>query len=872
MTTRDISAVFSPPREHSPTDWEYRVPEWFERFTPAQRWDTYLLLLLSFGTVAWTVRDANWVDTPGIIMLVFVGTLVGLAFAKLKVPWPVLHLGAVVLGALLVTWQASTLTEGDSLSDRLGELWPRLELFYEAATTGGISTDLMPISLVVLGGTWLLGYFGAWFLFRRNNVWPGLFFAGLTMLTGLSFLPDRYLTNFLVFTFLAMMLVARVTMIQRREQWRVARVATFGISRWLTVRATVIFSIGVLLLGAIVPLRLYRSDVAVYFWDLGRTPISFLEEDFSRLLAAIPSREDQMGRFFGTSLPFVGKIKFEGEVVFWTESAEPNYWLSRTYSEYTSQGWFAGVTKKRRIGPDSDQPPAQESEERELTAQTLQFSFDTNRLLSGGNIDWISREAVIETLAPLRFQIDMRSDRQDSNFPEEIRLLAQEMRETFGLPVTSFVESRITRMLPEDLILVRVAYTRDDENKTYVRAVHLARPDPEFPDVVSWRFTERLEANDSYEMNSFVSQATLEDLRAAGTEYEGFIRDHYLQLPASMPQRVRDMAAELTQDADTPLDKALAIKEYLRGGTFTYSQDIDKPPRGSDGVDNFLFETKEGYSDYFASAMTILLRSAGVPARMAAGYASGEFEAGSTRRAVKDSDSHGWSQVYFPEHGWIDFEPTPNWPGTGLVGGDPAGSNASALLPPSDFQQTPFDCLRPEDLLDGFAMVVSYHPHQQGQQAQAAGFAQEVDPCDELLFGSQDGLAILPGDSVLVDVIIAVGIVLGLLGILAIGTVVAWRRRLGDLPGERAYVKMSRLGTLAGVRRQAHQTPLEYSKSVGRAVPRTAAGAQALGWAFALGRYGREGVGEDGIDAAWKSVRAWLLLRALRRLVPIGNA
>ena len=94
----------------------------------------------------------------------------------------------------------------------------------------------------------------------------------------------------------------------------------------------------------------------------------------------------------------------------------------------------------------------------------------------------------------------------------------------------------------------------------------------------------------------------------------------------------------------------------------------------------------------------------------------------------------------------------------------------------------------------------------------------------------------------------------------------------GDLPGERAYVKMSRLGTLAGVRRQAHQTPLEYSKSVGRAVPRTAAGAQALGWAFALGRYGREGVGEDGIDAAWKSVRARLLLRALRRLVPIGNA
>ena len=874
MTTRDVTAVFNPSRLSSPADRDYRVPDWLTRYSPAQGWDTYLLFLLVLATVAWTVRDANWVDTPGILMLIVVATLVGLGFAKLRAPAPLLHLGAVVLGAVLVAWQGSTLAEGDSLTERFREAWTRLDLFYEAATTGGISTDLLPFTLGMLAGMWLLGYVGAWFLFRGTNVWVGLFFGGMIMLTSLSFLPNRYLANFLVFTFLAMMLVARVTMIQRREQWQVDRVATLAISRWLVVRATVVFSVAVLLVAAIFPLKLYRTGAAVFLWDLGRTPITLVEEDFSRLMAAIPSREDRTGRFFGNSLPFVGKISFEGEVVFQTESDESNYWLSRTYSEYTSQGWFAGATKKRRIGPDSSQPPPQESEKRQLTAQTVQFSFDTNRLLAGGNVDWISRDAIVETLAPLRFQIDMRSDRRDGALPEEIRALAQELRETFSLPISTFVESTITSMLPEDLVLVRVAYTRDDESNTYVRSVHLARSEPEFTDVISWRFAERLQADEAYEMNSFVSQASMEDLKSAGTDYEGFIKDHYLQLPDALPQRVRDLAAELTRDAETPVDKALAIRDYLRAdGNFTYAQDIEKPPRGADGVDHFLFETKEGYSDYFASSMTVLLRSVGVPARLAAGYAAGdELTEGATRRAVKDSDSHGWSQVYFPDLGWIDFEPTPNWPESELLGGDSQQAGSAPLLNTGDFQTAPFDCTRPEELIEGVAMLISYQPNGMGGQAQPLGFAQETDPCDEFLFADQGPLSFLPGDSIWAEVLVAVGIVVGTLTAAFVVVVFAWRRGLGDLPGERAYAKMSRLGTLAGLRRKPHQTPLEYSRSVGRALPKTAAGAQTLAWAFALGRYGRQAVDDERIDAAWKSVRTRLFLRALRRLVPVGAA
>ena len=200
----------------------------------------------------------------------------------------------------------------------------------------------------------------------------------------------------------------------------------------------------------------------------------------------------------------------------------------------------------------------------------------------------------------------------------------------------------------------------------------------------------------------------------------------------------------MTRNAATPVEKALAIKDYLRAdGNFTYSQDIEKPPRGSDGVDHFLFDTKEGYSDYFASAMTVLLRSVGVPARLAAGYSAGDLEDGASRRAVMDSDSHGWSQVYFPDFGWIDFEPTPNWPESDLLGGESPEARSLAPLDTGDFQATPFDCIRPEELIEGTAMLISYRRHGVGGQAQPVGQAQEADPCDEFLF-AEEGPALVP--------------------------------------------------------------------------------------------------------------------------------
>ncbi|MFH5182710.1 DUF3488 and DUF4129 domain-containing transglutaminase family protein [Paenibacillus sp. TAB 01] len=151
----------------------------------------------------------------------------------------------------------------------------------------------------------------------------------------------------------------------------------------------------------------------------------------------------------------------------------------------------------------------------------------------------------------------------------------------------------------------------------------------------------------------------------------------YLQLPDNLPARVRQLANDVTKDAVNPYDKAKKIEEYLRT-TFPYSNKPDlSKGRSRDFVDRFLFEIKEGYCDYFSSAMAVMSRSIGLPTRWVKGYASGlsavsqeemfgfmSDEAGLVDPdaagvyTVRNADAHSWVEVYFSGWGWVPFEPT----------------------------------------------------------------------------------------------------------------------------------------------------------------------------------------------------------------------
>ncbi len=154
-----------------------------------------------------------------------------------------------------------------------------------------------------------------------------------------------------------------------------------------------------------------------------------------------------------------------------------------------------------------------------------------------------------------------------------------------------------------------------------------------------------------------------QELREASTELPDLIRARYVRLPQGIPAEVVGLARDLTATQPTTYDRAVAIEAYLR--TIPYSLDVPQPPIDGDIVDYFLFDLKKGYCDYYASAMVVLARAAGIPARIAVGYASGQsmvLQDGSLRYAVTAADAHTWAEIYFPAYGWIPFEPTAGRP------------------------------------------------------------------------------------------------------------------------------------------------------------------------------------------------------------------
>ena len=164
-----------------------------------------------------------------------------------------------------------------------------------------------------------------------------------------------------------------------------------------------------------------------------------------------------------------------------------------------------------------------------------------------------------------------------------------------------------------------------------------------------------LAEGESYDVTSEVPTASPGQLRSAGTEYPDEVEERYTQLPASTPDRVGDRTERLTANADNPYDTARVIEEWLKE-EYRYSLEVERPE--GDIADAFLFEMDAGYCTYYATTMVAMLRTQGIPARFVTGYSPGQ-QVDDDEWVVRGSNAHAWVEVYFPGHGWIEFDPTP---------------------------------------------------------------------------------------------------------------------------------------------------------------------------------------------------------------------
>ena len=160
-----------------------------------------------------------------------------------------------------------------------------------------------------------------------------------------------------------------------------------------------------------------------------------------------------------------------------------------------------------------------------------------------------------------------------------------------------------------------------------------------------------------YQGVSYLPTIPPSDLRQAPSAFPEEIRALYLQLPVLDP-RIPKLAADVTASSKNEYDKASAIRSYLIA-RYSYTLDLSGS-HGADPLANFLFVRRAGHCEYFASAMTVMLRSIGIPARYVTGFLPGEYNDLAGDYIIRESDAHSWVEVYFPNYGWMTFDPTPS--------------------------------------------------------------------------------------------------------------------------------------------------------------------------------------------------------------------
>jgi transglutaminase-like putative cysteine protease len=380
------------------------------------------------------------------------------------------------------------------------------------------------------------------------------------------------------------------------------------------------------------------------------------------------------------------------------------------------------------------------------------------------------------------------------------------------------------------------------------------QPGEEYATVVTVRSNEVLTQGDSYGATSSVSVADAPSLRMAGVNYPAWIGETYLQIPDSITDRTYKLAATIAAPHNNPYDIAWAIEDYLRRN-ITYNERVPPPPEGVEPVDYVLFESQQGYCTYYASAMMIMLRSQGIPARVAAGFALGTYDPITGAYRVLESDAHTWVEVYFPGYGWVEFEPTAAE--TPII-------RAETALPPEPFvAEVPSPNGEEAPTLDNPAGDAASPPAEN-----------EPEPLAETQGGqssaSRPRRAVIPAfiKTVLVGIIV--------LALVGVGTWF-WIEQRGLLKlseTARCYARMNIYAAYLGIKPRDSVTPYERASLLAEKIPEGESVIYRIARLYNEEQYGQPtapGSRNARARQAWQAARQIFLRRIVSRFNPINR-
>jgi hypothetical protein len=310
----------------------------------------------------------------------------------------------------------------------------------------------------------------------------------------------------------------------------------------------------------------------------------------------------------------------------------------------------------------------------------------------------------------------------------------------------------------------------------------------------------------------------------------------------------------VTTGAKNMYDMAVDLESYLRDN-YTYDTNINLPP-DQEAVSWFLFRSgNRGFCNYFATAMAVMARELGMPARVVAGYSSGTYDSKTQQWIIRGSNAHAWTQIYFADYGWINFEPSASFP----------------------------TFTRPLRTVTGAPTVTT------GSSGSSTTTAKKKQGIDLNLQGSGGNGSTTGGSNdVGAQVRLDIGVVLLILLVFIGGGLLYfnfwWRRlfRSYGLPSQ-LFGRMSLLANWAGIPSRRSQTPYEYVQALSETVPDSAVTIERLGDIYVRDRWNDPAstdhprkTGEvNQLPGLWKALEPRLFLYALRhphflRRVPEG--
>ena len=847
-------------------------------FRLREGWLMVGLLALIIFSVTWSIERADWAEGLRILSPVtLVGLLTGLILAKIRgVPRLLLHAVGMVAGAITVLWFAAGLIDDPALptlQDRVQNLLGRVVTWGSAFVASDMSDDVWVFILGLAVLTYLLAYSGSWFLFRSRWLWWAIVPGGLALVVNISYSSEPAVRLFFVLYMIGvLLLMVRFNMLLHEEQWDRERVNYSPNLRWSFLWVGSLFAGAVAVSMWFVPPQAVNNTLNSA-WESVNGPWVELQERFSRAFSGVSGGGNFGYSSFNSSFALGGSLNLGDSITLRIKSPRPLYWRAMTYDNWNGIGWTntAETTFQRpnissKLSLDANQQLISTDLDREpvtVTVTVIQPKVNQNgsiifapqrpveaSLSTRLDVSWEDKNVTYRVPGddPNAAELELRPvlslftearragmTRHDSDgwMPDPgDELAARQVLATLGADAA--IETEIGKLRDRG---IQVTYHLEAD---LTFAVNAAGPFPQYDDVTAVYAHDPIARGAQYTLVAEPSNVDIEHLRAAGIAYPSWVRSRYLQLPAELPQRVVALARQVAGDAQarTPYDIAVAIQDYLRAN-YTYSTNIKMPPPAVDKVDYFLFEQKVGYCEYYASAMVVMLRALGVPARMASGYAPGAPDPISDEFVVKESSSHAWPEVYFPQYGWIEFEPTPSQ----QVIVRPETAATADVTPEAGV--TPGNQVNP----------VNRDPERnQGDNPSQAP-------------GGGGFLGLGGGDP---------GNLVGGVLLIALAVVIAWyvvRRRSVQraraagkvlVTGAGYYERLVRLASWIGVRPRPSETPFEFADDLGREVAGSRVYVTAIAEAYVNERFGRrqlDVMDELRLDRAWNEVRRRLLRR-----------